>query len=100
MNLRDLLDLWALVETSEIPEALAAIQDVRELLESPQYGHVGWWATLADAVLVAADEAVDVTKTDVDDELVAKIAAVRPKVRDVRVAVVALLDELAVQFGA
>jgi len=97
--LRDLMDLWHLIETSEIPEAVAALQDVQELLQKPEPGHLGWWVALGDAATLAAEEAVDVTKTPADDEIVAKIAAIRPHIKNVRIAIEDLYDAVVEQFG-
>ena len=99
MSFRELLDLLKLIEASELPGAVAAVQDVQQLLAEPKWSDLVWLAKLGDAVVVALDEGADVTRTKVDDEVVAKIANIRPKIKAVRIAVVDLIDALKEEFG-
>ena len=99
MTFRKLLDLLKLIEASELPGAVAAVQDVQQLLAEPKWSDLVWLAELGDAVVVALDEGADVTRTQWDDVQVQKIANVRPKIKAARIAIVDLFDALKEEFG-
>ena len=90
MRIFDLIELLKKLDASEAPEAVDALLALKNIPLPPRT--LADYRKAMDLLLEAASQAVDVTRTEVDDELVAKLVAVREKL-------IPLVDEIVKQFG-